>query len=113
MSEWRKIWASGLPNESRSPNLGHRMAAKRVQRPWRWDSGMIFTNMSGIWEMSVNVTMPSGTRNTLGPSTAPHAFVYSDISQMTSRFAEIMPPHHRRGNRVFSAANRWPHFSVS
>ncbi len=36
----------------------------------------------------------------------------ADISQMTSRFAEIIPPYHRRGNRVFSAANRWPDFSV-
>jgi hypothetical protein len=30
----------------------------------------------------------------------------------TSRFAEIIPPYHRRGNRVFSAAKRWPDFSV-
>ncbi len=53
MSEWRKIWASGVPNESRSPNSGYRMAAKRVQPPLRWDCGMISTNVSGIWEMSV------------------------------------------------------------
>ncbi len=36
----------------------------------------------------------------------------TDISQMTSRFAEIIPPCHRRGKRVFSAANRSPDFSV-
>ncbi len=31
---------------------------------------------------------------------------------MTSRFAEIVPPYHRRGNRAFSTANRWPDYSV-
>ncbi len=29
----------------------------------------------------------------------------TDIFQMTSRFAEIIPPYHRRGNRVFSTAS--------
>ena len=28
----------------------------------------------------------------------------TDIFQMTSRFAKIIPPYHRRGNRVFSTA---------
>ena len=38
--------------------------------------------------------------------------VLTDISQMTSRLAEIIPPYRRRGSRVFSAANRWPNFLV-
>ncbi len=52
LSEWRKIWASGVPNESRSPNSGYRTAAKGIQPPWRWDRGMISTNLGVIWEMS-------------------------------------------------------------
>ncbi len=35
---------------------------------------------------------------------------YTDIAQMTSRFAEIIPPYHRRGNRIPFAAIRWPDF---
>ena len=31
----------------------------------------------------------------------------ADIAQMTSRFAEIIPPYHRRGNRIAFAAIRW------
>ena len=33
-----------------------------------------------------------------------------DITQMTSRFAEIIPPYHRRGNCIPFAAIRWPDF---
>ncbi len=36
----------------------------------------------------------------------------SDIPQMTSKFVEIVPAVHHRGNRIFSAADRWPDFSV-
>ena len=34
----------------------------------------------------------------------------ADITQMTSRFAEIIPPYHRRGNGIPFAAIRWPDF---
>ena len=34
----------------------------------------------------------------------------ADITQMTSGFAEIIPPYHRRGNRIPFAAIRWPDF---
>ncbi len=33
VSEWRKIWANGLPNEGRSPKSGHRMATEGMQFP--------------------------------------------------------------------------------
>ncbi len=36
----------------------------------------------------------------------------SDIPQMTSKSVEIVPAVHHRGNRIFSAADRWPDFSV-
>ena len=36
--------------------------------------------------------------------------IETDIAQMTSRFAEIIPPYHRRGNRIPFAAIRWPDF---
>ncbi len=52
MSEWRKIWTNGLPNEGRSPKSGHRMAAEGMQFPWRWNGGTIFLNVGVIWEMS-------------------------------------------------------------
>ncbi len=52
MSEWRKIWANGLPNEGRSPKSGHRMAAEGMQFSWRWNGGKIFLNLRVIWEMS-------------------------------------------------------------
>ena len=29
--------------------------AKGIQPPWRWDRGMISTNLGVIWEMSVEV----------------------------------------------------------
>ncbi len=62
MSEWRKIWANGLPNEGRSPKSGHRMAAKGIQLPWWWDGGTIFLILGVIWEMSVKV--PATVRTT-------------------------------------------------
>ena len=52
MSEWRKIWPNGLPNQGRSPRSGHRMAAEVMQFPWRWNGGMISANLEVIWEMS-------------------------------------------------------------
>ncbi len=52
MSEWRKIWANGLPNEGRSPKSAHRMAAEGMQFPWRWNGGTISLNLGVIWEMS-------------------------------------------------------------
>ncbi len=53
MSEWRKIWPKGLPNEGRSPKSCHRMAAEGMQFPWRWDDGTISTNLDVIWGMLV------------------------------------------------------------
>ncbi len=37
-------------------------------------------------------------------------FIPPDISQMTFRFAEIIPPYHCRGNRIPFTAIRWPDF---
>ncbi len=31
---------------------GHRMAAKGIQFPWRWDGGTISTVLNAIWGMS-------------------------------------------------------------
>ena len=36
--------------------------------------------------------------------------ILADITQMTSRFAEIIPLYHRRGNCIPFAAIRWPDF---
>ena len=64
MSEWRKIWANGLPNEGRSPKSGHRMAAERMQFPCRWNGGTIYLNLGVIWEMSVKMNAgDSGRRS--------------------------------------------------
>ncbi len=52
MSEWRKIWANGLPDEGRSPKSGHRMAAEGMPFPWRWNGGTISTDLDVIWGMS-------------------------------------------------------------
>ena len=52
MSEWREIWANGLPSAGRSPRSGHRMAAEGMQFPRRWYGGMISANLEGIWVMS-------------------------------------------------------------
>jgi len=54
VSEWREIWANGLPSAGRSPNSGHRMAAEGMRFPWRWDGGTIFPNLDVIWGMSIN-----------------------------------------------------------
>ena len=67
MSGWRKIRANGPPNEERSPKSCHRMAAKGIQPPWRWDCGMISTNLDGIWGMSAKALCPAGTRIGGGP----------------------------------------------
>ena len=53
VSEWRKIWANGRPNEGRSPKSGQRIAAKVIPFPWRSESGTISTNLDVIWKMSV------------------------------------------------------------
>ncbi len=53
MSEWRKIWANGLPYQGGSSKSGHRMAAEGMPFPWRWDGGTISLNLGVIWEMSV------------------------------------------------------------
>jgi len=53
VSEWWKIWANGLPDESRSPKSGYRMAAEGMPFPWWWDGGTIFLNLGVIWGMSV------------------------------------------------------------
>ena len=52
VSEWRKIWINGHPNEGRSPKSGHQMAAEGMQFPWPWDGGTISTNLDVIWGMS-------------------------------------------------------------
>ncbi len=54
MSEWRKIWANGLPDEGRSPKSGHRMSVEGMPFPWRWYGGTIFTNLGVIWGMSAD-----------------------------------------------------------
>ncbi len=53
MSEWRKIWPNGLPNQGRSPRSGHRMAAEGMSFPWRWNGDTISLNLGVIWEMSI------------------------------------------------------------
>ena len=52
MSEWRKIWTNGFPNEGRSPISCYGMAAEGMQFPWPWNDGTISANLRGIWEMS-------------------------------------------------------------
>ena len=52
MSEWRKIWTNGLPNEGRSQKSCHRMAAEGIRFPWRWNGGTICLKSGVIWEMS-------------------------------------------------------------
>ena len=48
--------AKGLPNEGRSPESGHWMAAEAMEFPWRWTSGTMSTNLDAIWEMSNKAT---------------------------------------------------------
>ncbi len=55
MSEWRKIWANGLPDEGRSPESGYRMATEGILFPWRWNGGTISTDLDVIWGMSAQV----------------------------------------------------------
>ena len=57
MSEWWKTLANDLSIEGRSPRSGHRMAAERVQFPWRRDGGAISTNLDGIWGTSDSIFM--------------------------------------------------------
>ncbi len=38
------------------------------------------------------------------------SYALSDISQITPKFREIVPPFHRQGNCIPSAAIRWPDF---
>ncbi len=61
MSEWRKIWANGLPDEGRSPKSGHRMAAEGMPFPWRWNGGTISTDLDVIWGMSEETTGDGGS----------------------------------------------------
>ncbi len=53
MSEWRKSRENGLPDEARSPESGHQMAAEGMPFPWRWNGGTISTDLDVIWGMSV------------------------------------------------------------
>ncbi len=55
VSEWRKIWADGLPDEGQSSKPGHRMAADGMRFPWRSNGSMIFTDLDVIWGMSVKI----------------------------------------------------------
>ncbi len=79
MSEWRKIWANGLPNEGQSPKLAHRMAAEGMQFPWRWNGGTISLNLGVIWEMSAQCrpqnARPAPRRSTEDPSLTPKSSV--------------------------------------
>jgi hypothetical protein len=63
VSEWRKIWADGLPDEGKSPKSGHRMAAEGLPFPWRWDGGTISLNLEVIWGMSVKFFRSGSTRD--------------------------------------------------
>ena len=53
LSEWRKIWPNGLPDEGQSSKPGHRMAAEGMPFPWWWNGGTIPTDLDVIWGMSV------------------------------------------------------------
>ncbi len=56
---------------------------------------------------------PTPDRRWLVDGWIPHGtvtMVSADIPQMTSRFVELVPPSHRQGNRIPSAAIRWPDF---
>jgi hypothetical protein len=50
--EWRNIWSNGLPDESRFPKSGHRMAADGMPFLWRWNGGTNSTVFDGIWGIS-------------------------------------------------------------
>ena len=55
LSEWRKIWPNGLPDEGQSSKPGHRMAAEGMPFPRRWNGGTISTDLDVIWGMSAYV----------------------------------------------------------
>ena len=46
-------WANGVPDEGRSPESGHRMAAEGIQLPWRGNGSIFSANLEAIWGMSV------------------------------------------------------------
>ena len=46
----------GLPDEGRSPESGHRMAAEGMPFPWRWNGSTISTDSDVIWGMSVSMS---------------------------------------------------------
>ena len=50
-----KNWANGVPDEGRSPESGHRMAAEGIQFPWRGNGSTISTDLDVIWGMSDKV----------------------------------------------------------
>jgi len=52
LSEWRKIWPNGLPDEGQSSKPGHRMAAEGMPFSRRWNGGTISLNLDVIWEIS-------------------------------------------------------------
>ena len=45
-------WETGLPDEDRSPESGHRMAAEGMPFPWRGNGSTISTDLDVIWGMS-------------------------------------------------------------
>ena len=45
-------WENGLPDEGRSPESGHRMAAEGMPFPWRGNGSTISIDLAVIWEMS-------------------------------------------------------------
>ncbi len=49
MSEWRKIWTNGLPNEGRSPKSGHRMTAEKIRFPGGGPVGTISLHLICSW----------------------------------------------------------------
>jgi len=65
VSEWRKIWANGLPNEGRLPKSCHRMAAKGIQFPWRWGGRTISTNLDVIWGMLDQAKIHEDTQDSI------------------------------------------------
>ena len=58
-------WANGVPDEGRSPESGHRMAAEGIQFSWRGNSSIFSANLGAIWGMSAYTTL-RGLRLTWG-----------------------------------------------
>ncbi len=54
VSEWRKIWANGLPTEGRFPKSGHRMTAEGMPLRWRWNGGTFSRNWGLSGECRLN-----------------------------------------------------------